>query len=301
MFFFLFFEHSYHFYILVQNLDESTSSSSIYKSSSASPSIKQPVKPTKKNICFENTSSKTNVVQSSVSKSNNNIKTATDKPLRNINNTLQRIKKKKKLLAKEISDNAMTDCKKSKIMAPDPTVSTLPKRSTSFCTTFDSLRNQNSVNLAKLPDSFYNDQLNTLKEELNKKKTKENYNPLINVDLMKYISILLKMTPRDVDNLSTSSCSSVNIEESILQHSNKTTQYYSELLKCISKCLNVDLSELSPNATFDSPNNIKYINRLQEITNYYLEKTHEMKNICEESSPNYNKQNIEIDADHFQG
>lgn len=209
-----------------------------------------------------------------------------DVPLRNINNMLNRIKNKKQLLTKEISDDTKSDIKKSKIIS---------KTSSNRCAAGNDLCKESLTNYAKLPDSFYNCQLKMLKDQFSKKKFKLNDSKnteSINLNLMKYINMLLKMTPSDVDNLSISSCSSVKLEESSLHHSkqNENLQYYNEMLNCISKCLNIDTSDTSRDTIFDSPKNINLLNKFQELTNYYSEKTHEMKNICDESLQVLNEQ-----------
>lgn len=260
-------------------LNESNSSSSIFISSSTSTTIsyEQPIKSIKKTINFEN---KNNVIKSN-SKLNFNSKTKTERPLRNINNMLHRIKNKKQLLKKEISGNTKSDNKISNI---------IPKTSIKRCAAGNDLREECPTNYARLPDSFYNCQLQMLKEQFSKKISKNKES--INVDLMKYINVLLKMTPSDIDNLSVSSCSSVKLEESIiLKDSKENVQYYNEMLNCISKCLNIDMSDTSRDTMFDSPKNINLFNKLQEMTNYYLEKTNEMKNICDESFQVKNEQN----------
>lgn len=214
-----------------------------------------------------------------------------EKPLRNVNNMFQRIKKKKKLLTKEISAETKADVKKSKAISQVPIISPIPKR---YEAGSDS-RKLSPLNYARLPDSFYNNQLETLKEQISKKKSKPNDSKcikLLNEDLMMYINELLKMTPSDIANLSTSSCSSVQLEESIISQCPKqNTQYYKELLNCISKCLNEDISDVSQDTVFDSPKNIKLLNRLQDLANYYLDKTHKMKNICEEFPQTSNENN----------
>lgn len=211
--------------------------------------------------------------------------------MKNVNNIYQRIKKKKKLLAKEISAETKNDVKKSKAMSPVPIFSPIPKK----CETGSDLKKLSPLNYARLPDSFYNNQLEILKEQISKKKSKPNdskCNKLLNEDLMLYINELLKMTPSDIANLSASSCSSVQLEESIISQCPKqNTQYYKELLSCISKCLNEDISDVSQDTAFDSPKNIKLLNRLQNLANYYLDNTHKMKNICEEFPRTSNENN----------
>ncbi|VVC24880.1 Hypothetical protein CINCED_3A003432 [Cinara cedri] len=400
-----------------KRFDESNSSSSLYISSSLSSiSNKHHVESImKKTIHFKNEVDK-KINEQSSSKLKYNKKLSPEKPLRNINNIIQRIKSKKQLLAKEIASQSKTLssvaktsplpkrcadsnvlhkeksinctepsklksirsisktsplpkrraagnvlCKEKSINCTEPTklksirsipkTSPLPKRRAAGnvlckeksincieptklksirsipkrCPANNDLFKESSINCinvtekntktsplakrcasgndfrkespkyyAKLPDSFYNNQLQSLKEQISKNKL----NPIdskcstsLNMNLMDYINLLLKMTPSDIENLSVSSCSSIKLEESILQHSKTSTQYNSELLNCISKCLNSDISELSQDIEFDSPKSINLLNKLQELTNYYLEKTHDMKNICNEPPHNLNELN----------
>lgn len=260
--------------------DESSSSSSLFVSSSSTLTISNELstKFTRKTIHFEDKTYKNNIDQSSY-KTSNQKKSTPEKPMRNINNMLQRIKKKKQLLAKEISTNS-NDIKKPKIISAIETVST-----NKMCAAINSCI-VSPINYAKLPDTFYNNQLETLKEQISKHKSHFNNSKCtkpINTDLIRYINILLKMTPSDVDNLSTSSCSSIKLEENVIKCSKKDTQYYCKMLNCISKCLNIDISDISQDSIFDSPKNINLLNKLQELTNFYSEKTVEMKNICDES------------------
>jgi len=218
-----------------------------------------------------------------------------EKPVKNINNILQRIKKKKQLLAKEILVETNASTKKLTTVPSVPKTVPIPNR----CESSNDVIQDIPFNYVKLPDSFYNSQLNILKEHILKEKNNHvsKLNNSINIDLIRYINMLLKMTPSEVDNLSTSSCSSVQLEESILQKSKKNSQYYRDLLNCISKCLNSDISTISQDNAFDSPKNVKLINRLQDLTNYYLEKTNEMKNICDEFPQILNDQNIHTKTD----
>ncbi|XP_026804499.1 uncharacterized protein LOC113548045 [Rhopalosiphum maidis] len=275
--------------------DSNTSTSICISSSTSTRSYEQP---TKKIIHFEKESKKK--IQQPNTKLNYKEKFTSGKPLQSINNTLQRIKKKKQLLAKEItagsSVNTGAEIKKKKTVSKS---SPLHKR----CCAGDNLRKEIPVNYAQLPDSFYNDQLDILKEQISKKNLKclnPKSHPSINENLMSYINALLKMSPSDVDNLSISSCSSVKLEESILQHSEKDTEYYCKMLNCISKCLNLDISDINQDTVFSSPKNINLLNRLQQLTNYYVEKTHEMKNICDEPSQilndKLNEKTLETDA-----
>jgi len=253
----------------------------VSSSSSTSTQCKQSAVPGKsinKTVWFENKLNQNNVIQSN-QKLNLNKKTTTERPFKNIHNTLQRIRQKKQLLTKEISVNKKPDFKKLKEVPSNPKTPITSKKGV-FIPSGNDIRQENSTSYAKLPDSFYNSLLETLK----KMKTNDaKCNKPVNINLMEYINVLLKMTPSDIDNLSISSCSSVRIEESICQHSKNNKQYYSEILNCISKCLNSDISDISQDAILDSPKNINLLNRLQDISKYYLEKTHEIKNICDES------------------
>lgn len=232
---------------------------------------------------------KKNALQSSC-ELNYKKKLSAEKPLKNINNTVQRIKKKKQLLKKEISAGS-----KNEIESPKSKMSPIHNRRKAG----NDLLKVSPIKYALPPDSFY-DQLDVLKKQFSKKTSKLNNlksNTSINKDLIQYINTLLKMTPSDIDNLSISSCSSIKLEESILQCSLKNEQYYSEILNCISKCLNADISDLSQETMFDSPKNINLLNRLQNLTNYYLDKTREMKNICNESSPIENNVNTKTETE----
>lgn len=196
------------------------------------------------------------------------------------------------MLVKEISAGS----KKVKTESLIPKISPIKKE----CKLNNDLHKVSPANYAMLPDSFYDCELDSLKKQILKNKTKLNdikCHKSINTDLMQYINTLLKMTPSDIDNLSISSCSSIKHEESILHYSTKNIQYYSDILNCISKCLNADNSDLSQDTMFDSPKNINLLNRLQQLTNYYLDKTHEMKNICAESPSN--DQNTETETTIF--
>jgi len=283
-------------YVLEIRLNDSNTSTSICISSSTSTSTNYE-QPTKKTIHFENESKK-KIKQPNI-KLNYKEKFTSGKPLQNINNTLQRIKNKKQLLVKEITAGTGVktgaDVKKMKTISTISKNASIPKR----CCAGDDLREEIPVNYAQLPDLFYNGQLDMLKEQVSKKKFEcldSKSNLSINENLMEYINILLKMSPSDVDNLSISSCSSVKLEESILQCSEKDTQYYCKMLNCISKCLNSDISDINQDTVFNSPKNINLLNRFQQLTDYYLEKTHEMKNICNEPSQNLNEKNYNTDT-----
>ncbi|XP_025206992.1 kinesin-related protein 8-like [Melanaphis sacchari] len=264
-------------------LNESSTSTSICISSSTSTSTNYE-QPTNKTIRFEKENKKKN--QQPSNKLNHKEKMSSGKPLQNINNTLQRIKNKKQLLVKEITagtsvKSSDADIKKMKTVPTSFKSSPILKR----CCAGGNSHKEIPVNYAQLPDSFYDNQLDILKEQVSKKKIKSldfKSHVSINSNLMTYINTLLKMSPSDVDNLSISSCSSVKLEDSILQHSER--DFYCKMLNCISKCLNSDISDINQDTEFTSPKNIKLLNRLQQLTDYYLEKTHEMKNICNESS-----------------
>jgi len=284
------------FYFLEIRLNDSNTSTSICISSSTSTSTNYE-QPTKKTIHFENKSKEK--IQQPNTKLNYKEKFTSGKPLQNINNTLQRIKNKKQLLVKEItagtSERIGADVKKMKTISTISKNASIPKR----CCADNNLQEEIPMNYAQLPDSFYNSQLDMIKEQVSKKKFEcldSKSHLSINENLMAYINILLKMSPSDVDNLSISSCSSVKLEESILQSSEKDTQYYCKMLNCISKCLNSDISDINQDTVFNSPKNINLLNRLQQLTDYYLEKTHEMKNICNESSQLLNEKIYNTDT-----
>ncbi|XP_025422490.1 centrosomal protein of 295 kDa-like [Sipha flava] len=266
-------------------------SSTYISSLSSSNSSEQTKKFTKKNVHFETKANELNNIQRK-SKLINNKKPANERPLKNINNTLQRIKMKKQMLLKEISTDARPNIKKLNIVSSTSKLSPLHKR----CSAGNDIPKESSTMYAELPDSFYSSQLETLKEQILDVKSKPcdtKLNTSLNIDLMKYINLLLKMTPLEVDNLSISSCSSISLEESILQ-SKHNMQYYSEMLNCISKCLNADISDINEDIMLNSPENVNLINRLQGLTNYYQEKILEMKNICDESTQTLNdKVNVE--------
>lgn len=284
------------FFVLDKRLNESNSSSSIYMSSSTSSEIsnlpvKKPVEYVKK-VYSENKENKNNFIHAN-SKLNYNKKTTVERPSKNINNVLQRIKNKKQLLAKEISADKKILTSKTKPSVPN--ISPIPKRCAAGGNNFHI---ESPVKYAELPDSFYNNQLESLRKQISQKNSKSN--AAINEDLMVYIKLLLKMTPTDIDNLSVSTCSSLQSDKCTLQQSNKNTQYYSELLNCISKCLNTDISDINQDPMFDSPKNINLLNRLQELSNYYLEKTCEIKNICDESPHIQNDIVNETETENFQ-
>lgn len=284
------------FDILGEKIYKSNSNSSIYMTSSSESTDINYVshgKPIKKTICVENIESK---AQNSSSKFKSTKKFTPERPLKNINNTLQRIKNKKQLLTKEISVDRITDVKKKTVVSSFPKTSFNHER----CAAPNDLYQESPLVYAKLPDSFYSCQIETMEKQISKKNRKK-CNSLINVDLMRYINVLLKMTPSDIDNLSTSSCSSVKLEENLLEHSKQNTQFYSELLNCIAKCFNADFSDISQDTKFESPKNINVINRLQELTEYYSQKTHEMRNICDESSQILKEQTTKIENENFHG
>lgn len=286
------------FYVLEIRLNDSNMSTSICISSSTSTSTNYE-QPIKKTIHFEKESKKK--IQQPNTKLNYKENFTSGKPLQNINNTLQRIKNKKQLLVKEITAGTSIktgpDVKKMKTISTISKNVSIPKRCCAGDD--DDLQEEIPVSYAQLPDSFYNSQLDMLKEQVSKKKIEcldSKSHLSINENLMSYINILLKMSPSDIDNLSISSCSSVKLEESILQCSEKDTQYYRKMLNCISKCLNSDISDINQDTAFNSPKNINLLNRLQQLTDYYLEKTHEMKNICNEPSQILNEKIYNTDT-----
>lgn len=279
-------------------VDKLNSSSSIYMTSSPESTDIDYVfhsKHIKKTVCDENNKQK---AQNSSSTFKSTKKTTPERPLKNINNTIQRIKDKKQLLTKEIHVDKLTNVKKLNAVSSIPPTSSNHKR----CAAGNDLYKESPLVYAKLPDSFYSSQIKTIEEQISKENRKRHVpkcNTIVNIDLMRYITVLLKMTPSEIDNLSISSCSSVTFEESLLENSKQSTKFHSEFLNCIVKCLNADFSDISQDTSFESPKNINVINKLQELTKYYTQKTHEMKNICDESSKILEKQIIKEDKEHF--
>lgn len=143
---------------------------------------------------------------------------------------------------------------------------------------------------AGLPESFYNSTIKILEEYVrnknNKKSKSNNNNTWINIELMKYIYNLLKMSPLEIENLplsSTSTNSSIQIEKSILEMSKTNLEYHNEILNYISKCMENNLSDASQDQALNSFQYIGLLERLSKLAEYYAEKAQEMRNICLES------------------
>ncbi|XP_050421088.1 uncharacterized protein LOC126833673 isoform X2 [Adelges cooleyi] len=148
---------------------------------------------------------------------------------------------------------------------------------------------ENCKNHAGLPNSFYNSALKTLEEYVRNKKYKEsksnNNNTWINIELMSYICNLLKMSPKEIENLPVSSTtnSSVHLEQSILEMSKANLEYHNDILNYISKCLDSNMSDINPDRAFSKPQYIGLLEQLNKLADYYAEKAQEMRNICLES------------------
>lgn len=142
-------------------------------------------------------------------------------------------------------------------------------------------------NYVGLPDSFYNTTLRILEEYVKNKKQKKsksnNNNTWINMELMRYICNLLKMSPNEIDNLSVSSNSSAQLEQSILEISKANLEYHKDILNYISKCLESNFSEINRDHSLSSPQYIGLLDKLHKLADYYTEKAQEMRSICLES------------------
>jgi hypothetical protein len=189
--------------------------------------------------------------------------------MENITEMLNWIKKKKRLLFDEIYTNQASI---SGIQSMSDTYRDPPKE---------------KFNCVGLPDSFYNSTLKILEEYVrNKKQIKSksnNNNTWINKELMRYICNLLKMSPNEVDNLSVSSNSSIQIEQSILEISKSNLEYHKDILNYISMCLDSNLCDINQDQAFSSPQYIGLLDKLYKLADYYTEKAQEMRNICLES------------------
>lgn len=161
--------------------------------------------------------------------------------------------------------------------------------------------NDNPNNYVGLPDSFYNSTLKVLEEYVRNKKQKKsksnNNNTWINMELMKYICSLLKMSPNEIDNLSVSSNLSTQLEKSILEISKANLEYHKDILNYISKCLDSNMYNFNQDQAFSSPQYIGLLDKLYKLADYYAEKAHEMRNICLQSPRieinNLNKNDVE--------
>lgn len=207
-------------------------------------------------------------------------------PLENINEMLCWIKKKKRLLFDEFHTN----------QASISDIQSMNNKS-------DTIRDspiENSNNYVGLPESFYNSTLKVLEEYVkNKKQNKSksnNNNTWINMELMKYISNLLKMAPNEIDNLSVSSISSIQfVEQSILEISKANLEYHSDILNYISKCLDSNLCDINLDQVFNSSQYIGLLDKLYKLADYYAEKAQEMRKICLES-PRVEINNMDTNA-----
>ncbi|XP_050545792.1 uncharacterized protein LOC126908023 isoform X2 [Daktulosphaira vitifoliae] len=196
-------------------------------------------------------------------------------PLANIKSMLDHIDTKKKKLSDELYKNLKYPTKSAKIQR--------------ICTSIKptntaSLPNKSTINIDKHTTSSKS---KTMVKQNSKEKNKNdllNYKPNIDNDLMRYINMLLKMSPSDVANLSisTSSNSSDISGKSVLNESNDNLEYYKKLHNEIFK-LTKEVPNISKDIDLDSPNNIRVLNCLQKITECYIEPTKELKHICEES------------------
>jgi len=194
------------------------------------------------------------------------------RPLENINEMLSWIKMKKRRLFDEIytSQTPINDIQS--MNSKSDTFRDLPKE---------------SLNYVGLPNSFYNSTLKLLEEYVKDKKQKKsksnNNNNWINIELMRYICNLLKMSPNEIDNLSVSANSGIQLEQSILEISKSNLEYHKDILNYISKCLDSNLSDISRDQAFSSPQYIGLLDKLYKVADYYAEKAQEMRNICLES------------------
>ncbi|CAH1738842.1 unnamed protein product [Aphis gossypii] len=193
------------------------------------------------------------------------------RPLENINEMLNWIKKKKRRLFEEIYTNQASISDLKSVNSKSDTIRDLSKE---------------SINYVGLPNSFYNSTLKVLEEyvrDKKQKKSKSNNNNWINIELMRYICNLLKMSPSEVDNLSVSSNSGIQLEQSILEISKANLEYHKDILNYISKCLDTNLSDISQDQALSSPQYIGLLDKLYKLADYYTEKAQEMRNICLES------------------
>lgn len=194
------------------------------------------------------------------------------RPLENITEMLDWIKKKKKLLFNEFYTNQASISGIPTMNNQSDTFKDLPKEKFSY---------------VELPDSFYNSTLKVLEDYVRNKKqmkSKSNNNNIwINKELMRYICKLLKMLPNEVDNLSVSSNSNIQIEQSILEISKSNLEYHKDILDYISKCLDSNLCDINQDQTLSSPQYIGLLDKLYKLADYYTEKAQEIRNICLES------------------
>jgi len=207
-------------------------------------------------------------------------------PLENINEMLNWIKKKKRLLFDEIYTN----------QAPISDMHSMNSKNDTYRDT----QREDPSHYVGLPDSFYNSTLKVLEEYVKNKKQKKsksnNNNTWINMELIRYICSLLKMSPNEIDDLSVSSNSSTQLEQSILEISKANLEYHRDILDYMSKCLDSNVCcDINRDLTFSSPQYIGLLDKLYKLADYYTEKAHEMRNICLES-PRVEINNLNTDA-----
>lgn len=181
------------------------------------------------------------------------------------------IKKKKRLLFDEIYTNQAPINDLQSMNSKSDTYKESPKE---------------NVNYIGLPDSFYNNTIKLLEEYVKNKKQKSksnNNNTWINMELMRYICNLLKMSPNEIDNLSVSSNSSIQLEQSILEISKANLEYHKDILNYISNCFDGNVCDINRDQAFSSPQYIGLLDKLYKLADYYTEKAQEMRNICLES------------------
>lgn len=210
--------------------------------------------------------------------------TPLQRPLENINEMLNWIKKKKRRLFDEIYTNQAPISDIQLMNNNSDTIKELPKE---------------SVKYIGLPNSFNNSTLKVLEEYVRDKKQKKsksnNNNNWINMELMNYICNLLKKSPNEKDDLSLTSNSSMQLEQSILEISKANLEYHKDILNYISNCLDSNLSDISQDQAFSSPQYIGLLDKLYKLADYYTEKAQEMRNICLES-PRVEINTLDADA-----
>lgn len=210
--------------------------------------------------------------------------TPLQRPLENISEMLNWIKKKKRLLFDEFYMS----------QAPINDIQSINKKSDT-CKDFPK---EGSHNYVGLPDSFYNSTLKILDEYVRNKqhkKSKSNNNTWINLELMKYIGNLLKLTPNETGNLSVLSNSSIHLEQSILEISKANLEYHKDILNYVSECLDGSLCDINQEPALSSPYYISLLDKLYKLADYYTEKAHEIRSICLES-PRFEINNCDTDA-----
>lgn len=196
------------------------------------------------------------------------------------------IKKKKRLLFDEIYTNQV----------PINDMHSMNSKNDMYRDT----QKEDSNHYVGLPDSFYNSTLKVLEEYVKNKKQKKsksnNNNTWINIELMRYICSLLKMSPNEIDDLSVSSNSNNQLEQSILEISKANLEYHKDILNYMSKYLDSNVcDDINRDQTLCSPQYIGLLDKLYKLADYYTEKAHEMRNICLES-PRIEINNLDTDA-----